>query len=198
MKNLEVNLKMNDFDFEEILKRLQDRTMGFSRSWKEFEEAIESGEIKGKWRVEKIDEPNFKGYVIQGSFSPNEPFEPIWPFQPIDPSPIPGRPSPNRRFTLPSRLLNEVREPLADVFNESNVVKIYVHLPGEKKDDIQLDVTKTKAEVKTKKSFTSVDLPKVALDLENVQANFRKGVLEVVIPKKAQLAEEHKRKIKVE
>jgi HSP20 family molecular chaperone IbpA len=189
---------MNDFDFEEILKRLQEETREFSRSWKEIEEAIESGKIKGEWQVETLNEPNIKGYVIQGRFSSNEPFEPIWPFQPINPSPIPGRPSPQRRFTIPSRLLNEVREPLADVFNESNFVKIYVHLPGEKKDDIQLNITDTKAEVKTKRSFTSVDLPKAELDLENVQANFRKGVLEVVIPKKMQLPEETRRKIKVE
>ena len=160
-------------DFREIMKRI--------RGFDEIEKELKSGKLKGGWDVKQIDEPNIKGYVIQGRFWSDQPLEPFDPFKPTNP--FERRPMP-QRFFRPSEIASkETREQLTDVFEEEKAVKIYVELPGEEKDDIQLNVTEGKVEVKAKNFYKMIDVPG-NIDIEKASSNYNNGVLTITIPKK--------------
>lgn len=183
--------EIGDFDTlsREFMKRIR-------REISEIEKAVKSGKIKGNWDVKQIDKPGVRGYVIQGRFWSGQPLGPFDPFEPLEP--WRRRPMPKRPFRIPERALDEVREPLTDVFEEEKTVKIYVELPGEEKDDIQLNVTEGKVEVKTKRFYKMMDLPTRDIDIENASSKYKNGVLEVTIPKKEKSPEKEKRKMKIE
>jgi len=170
------------FDFDEFFGDL-----GFSggfmedmlREFNEIEKMIKSGKLKGKWDIKQIDEPERKGYVIQGRFWSNQPVEPFEPFKPWRRRPMPKRP-----FEVQEKALKEIREPLTDVFDEDKAVKIYVELPGEEEDNIQLKVVEGKVEVKAKKFYKMIEVPTSNVDIEKASSKYKNGVLEVTIPKK--------------
>jgi len=77
--------------------------------------------------------------------------------------------------------------------------RAYVELPGVEKNDIQLDVTDGRAEVKAKNFHKVLDLPTKDVEFEKASANYKNGVLEVIIPKTKKTAREEKKKtIKIE
>jgi len=159
-------------DMDSYFKKLAERMF---KEMEEFEKAIRSGKMQGEWEVKPIDKPGVKGYVAQGRFQLGEP------------------------LTVPKHALDEVREPLTDVFEDKDCVKLYVELPGVEKNDIQLNVTQGKAEVKAKNFYKLVDLPTKDVEFEKASANYKNGVLEVVIPKaKKTIEEEEKKTIKIE
>ena len=149
------------------------------REFSEIEKMIKSGKLKGQWDVKQIDEPGRKGYVIQGRFWSGQPIEPFDPFKPWRRRPMPKRP-----FEAPETALKKIREPLTDVFEEDNAVKIYVELPGEEKDDVQLNGIEGKVEVKAKKFYKMIEMPTKNVDIEKISSKYKNGVLEVTIPKK--------------
>ncbi|KPV64181.1 MAG: Small heat shock protein HSP16.5 [Candidatus Bathyarchaeota archaeon BA2] len=78
-------------------------------------------------------------------------------------------------------------------------MKLYVELPGVEKNDIQLNVTEGRAEVKAKNFYKVIDLPTRDVEFEKATANYKNGVLEVLIPKtKETVSEEKKKTIKIE
>jgi HSP20 family protein len=166
-------------DFDEIFrdtdsyfKKLSERMF---KEMEEIEKAIRSGKLQGEWEVKPIEEPGAKGYVARGRFQLGEP------------------------LTLPKQAIDEVREPLADVFEDKDQVKLYVELPGVEKNDIQLNVTEGRAEVKAKNFYKVIDLPTRDVEFEKATANYKNGVLEVIIPKtKKTVSEEKKKTIKIE
>jgi len=146
---------------------------------KEIDLETKNGTLKGNWDVKQIDEPGVKGNIIQGRFWSDEPLEPFNPFKPLEPQ----RPLPKRPFNSLKSGLKEIREPLTDVFDEEKEVKIYIELPGEEKDDIQLNVSESQVEIKTKKFFKIIDVPSI-IDIEKASSKYKNGVLEITIPKK--------------
>jgi len=166
-------------DFDEIFrdadsyfKKLTERMF---KEMEEIEKAIRSGKLQGEWEVKPIEEPGAKGYVARGRFQLGEP------------------------LTVPKHAIDEVREPLTDVFEEQDHLKLYVELPGVEKNDIQLNVTEGHAEVKAKNFYKVVDLPTRDIEFEKATANYKNGVLEVIIPKtKKTVSEEKKKTIKIE
>ena len=174
-------------DFREIVKRLQ--------AFDTLEREIKSGKLKGGWDVKQINEPNIKGYVIQGRFRSDKPLEPFDPFKPNNP--FERRPMP-RRFFRPSEIASkETREPLTDVFKEEKVVKIYVELPGEEKDDIKLNVTKGKVEIKAKNFYKTIEVPG-NIDIEKASSKYNNGVLTIIILKDEMVPEDEKRRITID
>ena len=170
------------FDFDEIFGDFGfggDFMKSIMREFNEIEEMIKSGKLKGKWDIKQIDEPGRKGYIIQGRFWSGQPVEPFDPFKPWKRRPMPKRP-----FEVPEKALKEIREPLTDVFEEDNAVKIYVELPGEEKDDVQLNTAEGKVEIKAKKFYKMIEVPTSNIDIEKISSKYRNGVLEVTIPKK--------------
>jgi HSP20 family protein len=87
-------------------------------------------------------------------------------------------------LTLPKEVPQEAREPLADVFEDKESIKLYIELPGVEKGDIQLNVSQGQAEIKAKNFFKTVDLPQADVEVDKVVANYKNGVLEVTVPKK--------------
>lgn len=159
-------------DMERFQRRLIDE---MHREMEGIEEAIRSGKLQGSWDIKPIERPGVKGYVAQGRFWSREP------------------------WTAPRQAVDEAREPLTDVFQDEEAVQICVELPGVDKDDVQLNVTEGRAEIKAKNFYKVVDLPTRDVDFEKASANYKNGVLRVRIPKVERTTnDEKKRKIKIE
>jgi len=174
-------------DFDKIIKRLQ----GFYSN----ELELQSGKLKGGWDIKQIDEPNLKGYVIKGHFWSDQPVKPYDPFTPENP--FERRPIPRRSFKPSTLTSKETREPLTDVFQEEKAIKIYVELPGEKKDDIQLNITKGKVEIKAKNFYKMIQVPQ-NVDIEKASSKYNNGVLAIIIPKDETIPENEKRRITID
>jgi HSP20 family protein len=151
------------------------------REMAEFDEAMKSGKMQGEWNIRPIERPGVKGYVAQRQFrfgsEPNES---------------------NMPLTVPREELDEVREPLVDVFEDKDSVKLYIELPGVEKDDIQFSVNGGHAEVKAKSFYKQIPLPTRDVEFDKVSANYKNGVLQVTIPKKTKVDSEEKRTIKID
>jgi HSP20 family protein len=159
-------------DIEDFHKKLTERMF---KEMGEIEKRIRSGELEGEWDVKPIERPGVKGYVARGRFFSRE--------------------TPQ----ISKRALEEVREPLTDVFEDKESIKLYVELPGVEKEDIQLNITEGKAEIKAKNFYKIVDLPTRDVDSEKASAEYKNGVLKVTIPRVKETAEdEKKQKIKIE
>jgi len=82
--------------------------------------------------------------------------------------------------------VSEAREPLVDVFEEEDVVKVVAEVPGVEKDDINLNATERKLVIKVdtpqRKYYKEVDLP-AEVDPQSAKATYKNGVLEVVLKK---------------
>jgi HSP20 family molecular chaperone IbpA len=178
-----------DDDFEDFFgdfNIFDDRLM--KRMRKEMDQIIkdiENGKVKGTWEKKEINEPGVKGFMIQGRFGTIDSMEPLEPMKPQRRRPLPENP-----FELPRKALKETREPLADIFEEEDGTKIYVELPGEEKDDIQLDFKDNSMEIKAKSFYKTIELPRRPIDKEAVKTEYKNGVLQITIPKKIQLRKE--------
>ena len=160
-------------DINSFYKRLMERMF---KEMQSFEEAVGSGRVKGTWDVKSINKPGMKGYVARRQFQTGA--EPV--------------------LTPKRDLKGEVREPLTDVFDEKEFVKVYMELPGVEKSDIKLDVTEGAMEVKAGSFAKTMRLPTGDVDSEKASANYKNGVLEVTIPKVQKVVDEKKRTIKID
>jgi len=165
-------------DMEHYFKKIIERMF---REMAEFDESMKSRKMQGEWNIRPIEGPHVKGYIAQRRFrfgnEPNESNEPL---------------------TVPKEELDEVREPLVDVFEERDAFKLYVELPGVEKDDIQLSVVGGHPEVKAKSFYKQIALPTRDVEFDKVSANYKNGVLQVTIPKKAKVVSEEKKTIKID
>ena len=78
----------------------------------------------------------------------------------------------------------DAREPLVDIFEEKDGLRVLVELPGVKKEDIELDYLPPKMlVVKTKdgRFFKRIILPK-AVDEKKIKVKYKNGVLEIEAP----------------
>ena len=155
---------MSDFedifdDSDDFFKKLAKRMF---REMEEMQRAIKSGELRGEWDIKQIEEPDTKGFVARGKLQLDKPFK------------------------LPTQVTDELREPLTDVFQDKDCVKIYVELPGVEKEDIQLNIKDGQVEVKAKNFHKTIELPTKDLESEKTSSKYKNGVLEVTIPKNSQ------------
>ncbi len=186
------------FDIDELFRDFNPFSGRFTekiqKRMEELEEAVKSGKLKGDWDFKRIDKPGVKGYIIQGRFWTDEPLEAIEPFDIFEPfRPGKRRPMPERPFKIPEEASKEVRDPLTDVFEEDNALKVYVELPGEEEANIQVNFKEGKVEVKAKKFYKIMELPTDNIDKEKMASKYKNGVLELTIPKKGKLEPEYYR-----
>jgi HSP20 family protein len=127
------------------------------------------------------DTIDIKGAIFQRYYQSDPPLTPFDPFNPLNPSE--RRPMPKRPFRDSGKAFHKW-EPLIDVFEDDNSVKIYLELPGEEKDDVTLNLTEGKIEVKAKTLYQTIPVPN-NIDVEKASSQYRNGVLTVTIPKKA-------------
>jgi HSP20 family protein len=175
----------DDFDdlFPDVDDYFKKLTKKMFKEMEDIEEALRSGKLQGEWGIKPIEEPGTKGYIAKGRFHLGGETEKQVP----------------KTFKLPDQIEEEVREPLTDVFQDKDNVKIYIELPGVDKNDIQLNVTDGHAEIKAKNFFKTIELPSGDVVAGKAVANYRNGVLEVTIPKlKKATKPEAKHAIKIE
>jgi HSP20 family molecular chaperone IbpA len=176
---------ITDFFNPKFLRRLE-------AQMNDMMDAVKNGKIKGTWEIRELDQPGAKGFFIQGRFGTDESLEPIEPLKPSKRRPLPENP-----FEIPDTARNETREPLTDVFEEKDAVKIYAELPGEEKDDITFHATEKNVEIKAKNFHKIVNLPKTQIIPDNAVSQYKNGVLEITIPKSKQIRLEDKGKAKM-
>jgi len=172
----------DDFEdiFDDVDKFYQRFTKKMFKEMEDIEEALRSGKLEGEWDIKPIEEPGVKGYIAKGRFKFGDKSKP-------------------KILELPKQIKDEAREPLTDVFQDKDNVKLYVELPGVEKDDIQLNVTDGHAEIKAKTFYKTIDLPTKDLESDKAVANYKNGVLEVTIPKaKKSASDERKQTMKIE
>jgi len=93
-----------------------------------------------------------------------------------------GNIRPSSRGIVPS----EGREPLVDVMDDQDKYRIFVELPGVEKDNVKLDVTDDRVQIRTedeKKFYKRVDLDS-PVDPDSAKASYKNGVLTVELAKK--------------
>ena len=82
--------------------------------------------------------------------------------------------------------IDEEREPITDVFDEKEEIKVYAEMPGVSKEDIKLDLKEDILDISARsgdrKYHKEVLLP-VKLKAENLTSSYTNGMLEVVIKK---------------
>lgn len=166
--------------FDDVDKLYERFTKKMFREMKDIEEAIRSGKLEGEWDIKPIEKPGAKGYIARGRFQ------------------FGGAKEAPKLLTLPKQIKEEPREPLTDVFQDKDSVKLYIELPGVEKADIQLNVTQDQAEIKAKNFHKTIDLPSKPVEFDKATANYKNGVLEVTIPKKKPTADQGKTAIEIE
>ena len=96
------------------------------------------------------------------------------------------RPFGNIRRTEKGPIIDEVREPLIDVFDEGDAVSIVVELPGVEEKDIQTEVIgdtlKLTTATKGRTYAKEIDLP-CAVEEGKLESFYKNGVLEIRLPK---------------
>lgn len=170
-------------DLDALSRKLMKR---FQKEMDKIFTDVGSGKIKGVWETREIDEPHVKGFIVRGRFGFDESLEPLEPMKPLRRRPLPEKP-----FDLSKKETEETREPLTDVFNEENTITVYVELPGEEKEDIQLRFTNGGLEVKAKSFYKIIELPSGNLETNSLTSEYKNGVLKVTIPKKKEYRREH-------
>lgn len=96
-------------------------------------------------------------------------------------------------------VLSDEREPLVDVIEKDNEVRVIAEMPGVEKDKIKVKLSGSKlqvnAEGQDRKYNKSIDVPP-GIDENSIKASYKNGVLEVVMRKKQ--SESGTKEIKVE
>jgi HSP20 family protein len=163
----------NFFDeFDRMEEMMNDM---FENSWRDFEKLEKEGKVE-----------RYGPYVYGFSMNIGPDGKPvIKEFGNVKPD-MKGRPS-----------FQDSREPLADVFDEKDKVKVLAELPGVEKKDIELNAVGDTLTISTtdKKYYKEVELP-VEIDSAKVKASYKNGVLEVMMDKKEKPKE--KKRIRID
>lgn len=177
--------------FEEMEEMMRELDEMFSRSFEEFEKGFPRDLIREKklrdGSTVREYGPIIYGYSIK--IGPDGKPE-IREFGNVRPK---GRPEVVE--------LTETREPLVDIFEEDDQVKVVAEVPGVEKDDINLNATEDVLVISVKtpqrKYYKEVDLP-VKVEPSSARASYKNGVLEVSLKKKGEAREEKGVRVKVE
>jgi HSP20 family molecular chaperone IbpA len=167
---------VSDFFDSNFLRRLQSHL-------ERMMEDVRSGNLKGTWKIKQLDEPGVKGFYIQGSFGSDEALEPLEPLRPRKRRPLPENP-----FEFPSRAEDDAREPLTDIFDEGDALKVYVELPGVEKDNVRLTVEDDRLEIRAGHFHKILRLPESHPKAAgNISSEYKNGVLTITVPKRKEL-----------
>jgi HSP20 family protein len=78
------------------------------------------------------------------------------------------------------------REPLVDVINEADQVRVVAELPGVEKSDIKTTISESKLTINVdstvRKYYKEIELPS-SVDSDTSKASYNNGVLEIVLRK---------------
>jgi HSP20 family protein len=83
--------------------------------------------------------------------------------------------------------LEEMTEPLTDVFDKKGKVEVYVELPGIEKENVQVKLREGNVEVRAGTFRKFIELPTKKTVRQAAWFDYRNGVLRIVIPKRLRL-----------
>lgn len=93
------------------------------------------------------------------------------------------------RLGKPHMDVKEKREPLVDIMDSSENVRVIIELPGVEKGNIRLSGTEDKLTISVEtprhKYFKEIELP-TKVDSKKATSKYKNGVLDITIPKKKQ------------
>jgi HSP20 family protein len=92
----------------------------------------------------------------------------------------------NIKKTTKGPTVEEEREPITDVFNEKEEIKIYAEMPGVDKKNIQIDLREDILDISVKsglRKYRKELLLPVKVKFENITWNYKNGMLEIRIKK---------------
>lgn len=94
----------------------------------------------------------------------------------------------NIKKTPKGPVVEEVREPIIDVFEEKEAVQIVAELPGVAQDDIQCEIHGDVVTLSTtgKRKYQKEILLKSPVDENSAQKNYRNGMFELKLKRKVQ------------
>jgi len=121
---------------------------------------------------------------------------------------------PEMRFRFPREFIRTIH---VKMYERNNDFILHAELPGFSKDEIKLKVTPTAVDISAEKKKVSIEkgkdfykaergmeaarrvftLPE-EVNTENVKAKFENGLLEIILPKKAEKKKEKEKVVKVE
>lgn len=82
--------------------------------------------------------------------------------------------------------VDEEREPITDVFDEKEEIKVYAEMPGVNKEDIKLDLKEDILDISARsgdRKYHKEILFPVKLKAENLTSSYTNGMLEIIIKK---------------
>ena len=89
----------------------------------------------------------------------------------------------------PQTEVKKEREPLTDIIDADDKVRVIVELPGVEKESIKLSGTDNKLTISVdspeRKYFKEVELP-TKVQIKKVTSEYRNGVLDIIVPKRNQ------------
>lgn len=90
----------------------------------------------------------------------------------------------NIKKTTKGPSIDEEQEPITDIFDEEEAIKVYVEIPGVSEEDIKLDLKGDILDISgqggTKKYHKEILLPSQA---ENITSSYKNGILEITLKK---------------
>jgi len=101
-----------------------------------------------------------------------------------------------RRSGIRPKISEEI-EPLVDVLDEGDKIRVIAEMPGVEKDKISLKAVDRKLIIRAsnhKRYYKEVELPD-EVDIQKARASYRNGVLEVVLEKKSKERKEFEIKV---
>lgn len=154
---------MTDFDdiFNEMDAFYKKLMKKLFKEIDELEEMINKQGIEKEWKIRPMKITHTKNYLEEETGL----------------SKIPELPQ------IPRYITEEPIEPLTDIAEEKNQIKIYMKLPAADKNDIKLTISDGYAEIKVKNFHKWIRLPRKRLAVERTSATYRNGVLKITIPK---------------
>ncbi|MER3601810.1 MAG: heat-shock protein Hsp20 [Nitrososphaerota archaeon] len=93
------------------------------------------------------------------------------------------------------------REPLVDIIEQADLIRVILEIPGVEKEDIDLKVTESKLTIRVdtadRKYHRTVELPE-PVDPDSAKATYKNGILEVTLKKKRPPSAAEWKKVAVE
>ena len=93
----------------------------------------------------------------------------------------------NIRKTTKGPSVEEVREPIVDIFDEGDTIKVIAELPGIEKSDVHTevngDILRLSADGRARKYSKEVLLPSI-VDEDTIKSSYGDGILELELRKK--------------
>ena len=183
-------MSQDDEDYPEWFRRRRGRDPNFGDIDRMFHEMEKMMEEEFKNFTDKVP----KEYVKERKLPDGSTVKELGPFvygysMKIGPD---GKPDiqefGNIKKSLKGPQVKEEREPLVDIVETNDEIRVVVEMPGVEKSDIKLhgteDALTISVDTPQSKYYKEVTLP-VSVKVRDAKSTYKNGVLEVVIPKAA-------------